>query len=54
MVAMVVKYADNILKGFASSISIVLSCLISVLIFDFKLTWFFAGGGWLVLCGIYH
>jgi len=34
IVAVVVKYADNLLKGFATSISIVLSCLISIFLFD--------------------
>jgi len=33
-VAVVVKYADNLLKGFATSISIVCSCLVSTMLFD--------------------
>ncbi|RKP28092.1 nucleotide-sugar transporter-domain-containing protein [Syncephalis pseudoplumigaleata] len=36
LVAIVVKYADNILKGFATSISIVLSGMISYLLFGFQ------------------
>lgn len=34
IVASVVKHADNVLKGFATSISIILSTLLSFLIFD--------------------
>ncbi len=49
VVALVVKYADNILKGFATSISIILSCLASLVLFDFELTWLFVGGSSLVL-----
>lgn len=30
VVAMVVKYADNVIKGFATSVSIVLTALVSV------------------------
>ncbi|KAL7489689.1 hypothetical protein ACHAW6_015377 [Cyclotella cf. meneghiniana] len=36
IVAVVVKYADNVLKVFASSFSIILSCLISAFLFDFR------------------
>ncbi|KAI7898862.1 nucleotide-sugar transporter-domain-containing protein [Cokeromyces recurvatus] len=36
LVALVVKYADNILKGFATSISIIVSGLLSFCLFDFK------------------
>lgn len=33
VVALVVKYADNLLKGFATSISIIIPCLISFALF---------------------
>ncbi|KAF8163664.1 nucleotide-sugar transporter-domain-containing protein, partial [Crassisporium funariophilum] len=36
--AVVIKYSDNILKGFATSLSIVLSFLSSVALFDFTIT----------------
>ncbi|KAJ2553419.1 UDP-galactose transporter Gms1 [Coemansia sp. RSA 1836] len=49
LVAVVVKYADNILKGFATSISIVLSCLVSVWLFDFHITKAFVLGTALVI-----
>jgi UDP-galactose transporter len=38
IVALVINYADNIAKNFATSISIILSCLASVFFFDFKVT----------------
>jgi UDP-sugar transporter A1/2/3 len=52
IVAMVVKYADNILKGFATSVSIILSSVASTFIFDFKITNLFLIGASLVLIGI--
>lgn len=53
IVAMVVKYADNILKGFATSLAIVISCIASIYLFDFVLTFQFAFGAALVICSIF-
>ncbi|KAJ1823158.1 UDP-galactose transporter Gms1 [Coemansia sp. RSA 2599] len=53
IVAVVVKYADNILKGFATSISIILSCLASVFIFDFHVSAVFVAGTALVIYATY-
>ena len=47
--AMVIKYSDNILKGFATSLSIVISSLASVVLFDFKITITFILGSVIVL-----
>mmetsp|Transcript_18470 Transcript_18470/g.28978 ORF Transcript_18470/g.28978 Transcript_18470/m.28978 type:complete len:386 (-) Transcript_18470:129-1286(-) len=49
IVAVVVKYADNVLKVFASSFSILLSCLISAVAFDFRPNKSFLAGASLVL-----
>ena len=38
IVALVINYADNIAKNFATSISIIISCLASYFFFDFKIT----------------
>ncbi|CAH1757168.1 10877_t:CDS:1 [Entrophospora sp. SA101] len=53
IVAIVVKYADNILKGFATSISIILSFLASVYLFDFIVTSTFLVGSTFVLISTY-
>ncbi|XP_063704537.1 UDP-N-acetylglucosamine transporter [Culicoides brevitarsis] len=53
IVAMVVKYADNILKGFATSLAIIISCIASIYIFDFVLTFQFAAGAALVIFSIF-
>lgn len=53
IVALVVKHADNILKGFATSAAIVLSCIVSILIFDFHLTFLFTLGAGLVIFSIF-
>jgi UDP-sugar transporter A1/2/3 len=36
IVAVVVRYADNVLKTFAASFSIVVSCVVSAILFDFR------------------
>ncbi|XP_034952392.1 UDP-galactose translocator [Chelonus insularis] len=53
IVALVVKHADNILKGFATSLAIILSCIASIYLFNFKLTLQFALGAILVICSIF-
>ncbi|EIN07283.1 hypothetical protein PUNSTDRAFT_104902 [Punctularia strigosozonata HHB-11173 SS5] len=47
--ALVIKFADNILKGFATSLSIVISFLASVALFDMQLTFSFILGSSIVL-----
>lgn len=50
IVAAVVKHADNVLKGFATSISIILSTLLSYLLFEnFNPTTYFYYGATLVI-----
>nr|CAG4641011.1 EOG090X098P [Eulimnadia texana] len=53
LVAMVVKYADNILKGFATSLAIILSCIVSIYLFDFHLTLQFSAGTLLVMGSVF-
>ena len=53
IVAVVVKYADNILKGFATSLSIILSCIASVFLFDYVISLKFTVGAALVIAAIY-
>jgi len=53
IIAFVVKYADNILKGFASSFSIILSSICSVYLFEFRLSWLFVLGTTLVVVACY-
>ncbi|ORE01555.1 nucleotide-sugar transporter [Rhizopus microsporus var. microsporus] len=53
IVALVVKYADNILKGFATSISIILSSIISVWLFNFAFSGTFLVGAAMVIYATY-
>ncbi|KAL0256143.1 UDP-galactose transporter Gms1 [Diplodia seriata] len=53
VVAMVVSYADNIAKNFATSISILLSCLASVWFFDFTISRHYVIGTAIVLFSTY-
>ncbi|KAK9685920.1 hypothetical protein K7432_015319 [Basidiobolus ranarum] len=49
LVAVVVKYADNILKGFATSLSIIISSVISFYLFNFHPSPQFALGALIVI-----
>jgi UDP-sugar transporter A1/2/3 len=49
----VVKYADNILKAFATSIAIVLSVIISIFLFDKIPTFQFIVGAVIVNASVY-
>ncbi len=53
MVAVVVKYADNILKGFATSTAIVISCICSMYFFNFQISPPFIAGTALVLSAVF-
>ena len=53
IVAFVVKYADNILKGFATSIAIITSSIASVFIFGFEISLDFMIGTSLVVLSVY-
>ena len=53
VIAVVIKYADNILKGFAASAAIIISCVVSMYIFDFKITTLFLIGATLVIIATY-
>lgn len=53
IVAMVVKYADNILKGFATSLAIIISCVASIYLFNFNLSFQFSIGAILVILSIF-
>ncbi|KAI8978478.1 UDP-galactose transporter [Pilobolus umbonatus] len=53
IVALVVKYADNILKGFATSISIILSSIMSAWLFHFAFSGSFLLGATMVIYATY-
>ncbi|XP_061914545.1 UDP-galactose translocator-like [Entelurus aequoreus] len=53
LVAVVVKYADNILKGFATSLSIIISTVLSVYLFAFNVDLMFTAGAGLVISAVY-
>ncbi len=52
LIVLVLKYSDNILKGFASSSSVIFSCIIAMIFFDFQLTIPFSIGSLLVIVSI--
>ncbi|XP_068609598.1 CMP-sialic acid transporter [Brachionichthys hirsutus] len=51
--SVVVKYTDNIMKGFSAAAAIVLSTVASVILFGLQITIFFASGAVLVCVSIY-
>lgn len=53
LTAVVVKYSDNIMKGFATSLAIILSCIISIYAFDFQLTTQFSIGAAFVIGSLF-
>ncbi|CAM9785107.1 unnamed protein product [Hapterophycus canaliculatus] len=53
VVAVVVKYADNIRKSFATAVSIVISCALSALLFDFRPTFSFLLGSAMVVGSVF-
>lgn len=53
LVAVVVKYADNILKGFATSFSIIVSTVTSIYLFGFQVDLVFSVGAVLVMGAVY-
>lgn len=52
LVAVVIKYADNILKGFATSIAIIVSCLASSYLFNTVIDTVFAFGTMMVVVSV--
>jgi UDP-sugar transporter A1/2/3 len=54
IVAIVVKYADNVIKGFATSISILMSCMFSSYLFnDINMNTAFTTGAGVVLISVF-
>jgi UDP-sugar transporter A1/2/3 len=53
LVAAVIKYADNVLKGLATGVSVVLSTALSMVFFGTPLTGQFAMGGAIILAAVY-
>lgn len=53
LVAIVIKYADNIIKGFATSIAIVVSTILSIFLFGFEIKPLFVFGSILVISAVY-
>ena len=53
IVALVIHYADNILKGYATSLAIIISAIVSVYLFDFSLTTLFMAGTALTVSAVF-
>ena len=53
IVAIVVKYSDNIIKGFATSSGIIVSSVLSAIFWDFKISFHFVIGATLVVSAVF-
>ena len=53
IVAIVVKYSDNIIKGFATSSGIIVSSVLSAIFWDFKISLHFVFGAALVVSAVF-
>lgn len=53
LVAAIIKYADNVLKGLATGVAVVVSTLCSIVLFDTPLTPQFSAGAVLILGSVY-
>lgn len=53
VVAVVIKYADNILKSFATAVSIITSTVVSIYVFGFVVSRLFVLGGALIFLAIW-
>ena len=53
LVAMVIKYADNILKGFATSLAIILTSVVAVFLFGLTLSLQFIAGAAFVIASVF-
>ncbi|CAD6191894.1 unnamed protein product [Caenorhabditis auriculariae] len=53
VVAVVIKYADNILKAFATSFAIVLNCVAAYFLFNFQPTFLFLLGATAVISAVF-
>lgn len=54
LVAMVVKYADNILKGFANATAIILASILSVWLFETQLGLSFCIGAFVIVTSLFN
>jgi len=52
IVGLVMKYADTILKGFATSVAVVIATIMSIFIFDTTLDWQFGVGASMVIWAV--
>jgi len=52
VIAVVVRYTDNIAKAFATSVSVIISCILSIFFFDFRPSLGFFSGAFLVGCAV--